>query len=96
MHAFNIRCASLLLAVSMNALISVSTSEAAPDSASIVSQQMVAAAPKEDSGSSQSAPAPQAARTGPYLGAAPWICSPSGFGQRSKCFLRASLRAGRR
>lgn len=26
-----------------------------------------------------------------YLGRAPYICGPSGFGNRSKCFLRASL-----
>ncbi len=25
-----------------------------------------------------------------YLGRAPWICSPSGFGRRANCFLRAS------
>jgi hypothetical protein len=25
-----------------------------------------------------------------YLGSAPWICSPSGFGRRASCFLRAS------
>lgn len=23
-----------------------------------------------------------------YLGSAPYICSPSGFGQKSRCFLR--------
>jgi hypothetical protein len=26
-----------------------------------------------------------------YLGRAPWICTPSGFGQTSSCFRRASL-----
>lgn len=27
-----------------------------------------------------------------YAGRAPYICSPSGFGARSKCFLRSSLK----
>jgi hypothetical protein len=26
-----------------------------------------------------------------YLGSAPWICSPSGFGQKSRCFARPSI-----
>lgn len=30
-------------------------------------------------------------RTTAYLGRAPYICSPSGFGRTSHCFLRASL-----
>lgn len=27
-----------------------------------------------------------------YLGRAPWICTPSGFGRTATCFLRASLK----
>lgn len=27
-----------------------------------------------------------------YLGSAPYICTPSGSGERAKCFLRSSLR----
>jgi len=27
----------------------------------------------------------------PFHGSAPYICSPSGFGQKSRCFLRATL-----
>ncbi len=26
-----------------------------------------------------------------YLGRAPYICSPSGYGQKARCFLRSSL-----
>lgn len=36
-------------------------------------------------------PAPTRRRTTAYLGRAPYICSPSGFGRTSHCFLRASL-----
>ena len=36
-------------------------------------------------------PAPTRRRTTAYLGRAPYICSPSGFGRTSRCFLRASL-----
>lgn len=36
-------------------------------------------------------PAPTRRRTATYLGRAPYICSPSGFGRTSHCFLRASL-----
>ncbi|HEV7305682.1 hypothetical protein [Ensifer sp.] len=35
-------------------------------------------------------PAPARSRTTAYLGRAPYICSPSGFGRTSHCFLRAS------
>jgi hypothetical protein len=35
-------------------------------------------------------------RTATYLGSAPYICSPSGFGERSKCFLRTSVQTSRR
>ncbi|HEV7317251.1 MAG TPA: hypothetical protein VGO04_01395 [Ensifer sp.] len=35
-------------------------------------------------------PAPTRRRTTAYLGRAPYICSPSGFGHTSHCFLRAS------
>jgi hypothetical protein len=31
-----------------------------------------------------------------YLEGAPYICTPSGFGEKAKCFLRSSLRANRR
>lgn len=34
---------------------------------------------------------PTRKRTAAYLGRAPYICSPSGFGRTSHCFLRASL-----
>lgn len=30
-----------------------------------------------------------------YLGRAPYICTPSGFGQKAKCLLRSSLEAHR-
>jgi len=30
-----------------------------------------------------------------YLGSAPYICTPSGFGERSKCSLRSRVRANR-
>jgi hypothetical protein len=30
-----------------------------------------------------------------YLGSAPYICTPSGFGERSKCVLRSRARANR-
>ncbi|MEI2299597.1 hypothetical protein [Ensifer sp. MJa1] len=36
-------------------------------------------------------PQPTRKRTTGYLGRAPYICSPSGFGRTSHCFLRASL-----
>lgn len=29
-----------------------------------------------------------------YLGHAPYICTPSGFGNKARCFLRASIRPG--
>ena len=39
-------------------------------------------------------PARSAGRTvaEPYLGTAPYICTPSGFGKRARCFYRASIR----
>lgn len=37
------------------------------------------------------APQPVRKTTAAYLGRAPYICSPSGFGRTSHCFLRASL-----
>ena len=37
------------------------------------------------------APQPVRKSTAAYLGRAPYICSPSGFGRTSHCFLRASL-----
>ncbi|MFC3071455.1 hypothetical protein [Phenylobacterium soli] len=42
-------------------------------------------------GGSQTA-APAEVKPALYAGRAPYICSPSGFGERSKCFLRSSLR----
>jgi hypothetical protein len=39
---------------------------------------------------------PVVIRTVNYLGSAPYICTPSGFGERSKCFLRSSVRVNRR
>lgn len=45
----------------------------------------------EPSGSSPPAAAPEV-RTVSYLGHAPYVCSPSGFGARSKCVLRSSLK----
>ncbi|WP_104662940.1 hypothetical protein [Ensifer adhaerens] len=36
-------------------------------------------------------PAPIRRRATAYIGRAPYICSPSGFGRTSRCFLRASL-----
>lgn len=35
-------------------------------------------------------PTPMRRRTTAYLGRAPYICSPSGFGRTSHCFLRTS------
>jgi hypothetical protein len=36
-------------------------------------------------------PAGVTARTVAYHGSAPYICSPSGFGQKSRCFARPSI-----
>ncbi|MGH6810440.1 MAG: hypothetical protein ACREEJ_26895 [Ensifer adhaerens] len=36
-------------------------------------------------------PLPARKRVSAYLGRAPYICSPSGFGHTSRCFLRSSL-----
>ncbi|MGF6173946.1 hypothetical protein [Ensifer sp. 4252] len=36
-------------------------------------------------------PLPARRRVSAYLGRAPYICSPSGFGHTSRCFLRSSL-----
>ncbi|MBY3122158.1 hypothetical protein [Rhizobium laguerreae] len=36
-------------------------------------------------------PAGATARTVAYHGSAPYICSPSGFGQKSRCFARPSI-----
>lgn len=36
-------------------------------------------------------PLPARKRVTAYLGRAPYICSPSGFGHTSRCFLRSSL-----
>ncbi len=36
-------------------------------------------------------PLPARKRVTSYLGRAPYICSPSGFGHTSRCFLRSSL-----
>jgi hypothetical protein len=36
-------------------------------------------------------PAAAAVRTVAYHGSAPYICSPSGFGQKSRCFARPSI-----
>lgn len=35
-----------------------------------------------------------AARKNPYLGRAPYICTPSGFGKTATCFLRSNLKQG--
>lgn len=35
--------------------------------------------------------APTRAKAAEYPGSAPYICSPSGFGQKSRCFARSSL-----
>ncbi|WP_312363065.1 hypothetical protein [Ensifer sp.] len=36
-------------------------------------------------------PLPARKRVTAYIGRAPYICSPSGFGHTSRCFLRSSL-----
>lgn len=90
------RAGALALGLSMAASAALAAGPASQDR-TVEVRHIIAA---EDAPLSAGAPAAQTAAqmgaqmgaSNAYLGAAPWICSPSGFGHRSKCFRRTSLR----
>lgn len=83
----------LMLGLSLGASATASAAEAPPRERYVEARQAISVTAPGDALAASQRPGTDALGAQAYLGAAPWICSPSGFGHRSKCFRRASLRA---
>ena len=86
------RFGALMIGLSLGALATASAAEAPPRTRYVEARQAIGVTASDAFAASQRL-GTNAAGARAYLGSAPWICSPSGFGHRSKCFRRASLPA---
>jgi hypothetical protein len=87
------RFGALMMGLSMGVSATASAAEAPPRQRYVEARQAIGVSAPDDALAASQRPGTDAFGAQAYLGAAPWICSPSGFGHRSKCFRRASLRA---